>query len=163
MIKFIAIAACDPNGVMGKEGKLPWHYPEDLDHFYRSTEGAVMVMGYKTYASLPPRAFTGRTCLVLTQNHPVKNGIALKSLEELKIYYEQHPELLEKPNFVVGGAAIFALFFAEGLIDKVWMTEIHKTYEGDVYFPLQAIANWRKKTLQENKDFTINLYENNGR
>jgi len=156
--KFIAIAACDPNGVIGNAGKLPWHYPEDLEHFYRSTEEAVMVMGYNTFCSLPARAFVGRTCLVLTRNHEVKNAISLRSLAELETYYRNHPELLEKPNFVIGGAAIFTLFFAEHLIELALITEIHKDYEGDVKFPLDSIVGWHKKTILAGKEFSIILY-----
>jgi len=158
--KFTAIAACDPQGVIGKKGKLPWHYPADLEHFYRSTHGQVMIMGYNTFVSLPKRAFANRVCIVFTKNHQIDPSAAtsVSSLADLERYYTSHPDLLQKTNFVVGGSSIFSLFFAKHLIAEALITHIHGSYEGDAYFPLQYLNGWHKKNLHTNQDFTIDLY-----
>ena len=158
--KFVAIAACDPRGLIGNKGKLPWYYPEDLEHFYRSTQGHVIIMGYHTFVSLPKRALADRTCIVFTKKHQVDPSMAhsVKSLAELRRYYAAHPELLEKTQFVVGGSSIFSLFFSEHLISEALITLIHKQYEGDSYFPLHYLSSWHKKTLHANQEFTIVRY-----
>lgn len=158
--KFVAIAACDPLGVIGKGGRLPWHCPEDLEHFYRSTLDQVIIMGYQTFSSLPDRVFQNRHCFVFTQNHTIdKEGVVpIGHLKELEDFYSSHPTLWGKTNFVIGGSRIFELFFREHLIEVALMTHMRTLYEGDSYFPLHYIASWSEKTLCTGLNFAIHLH-----
>ena len=161
---FVAMAACDPQGIMGKNGTLPWNYPEDLDHFYRSTLNSVMIMGYKTYVSMEKKGWKDRVSLVMTKHHAaqVKNGTAFRDLQELKQIYKSRPELFKKTNFVIGGAEIFEFFFSHQLINSAIITHIYKSYEGDTTFPLHYLSGWPHETLRTTPDFTIVKYSQSG-
>jgi len=154
MGKILAIAAVGPDGVMGKEGHLPWHYPDDLQHFDRSTRGHVAIMGYNTYLSLPRRMIDERTCLVLSKKHSI-NEPHVTTLSDVAYL---HP-FLQKTNFVIGGGAIFKLFFDRRLIDEAWITHIHKSYAGDTYFPTDQLTSWDQHLYRENEDFSIIYYK----
>lgn len=161
--KYIALAACDPKGIMASQGALPWHLPEDLDHFYQMTDHQVVIMGYKTYLSIPPNRFKRWHTLVLTRQHREavfhREVTPISSLEELARHYTLHPDLLRKRNFVVGGAEVFKLFFAHQWIQTVWMTHVKKEYVGDVLFPLDQIKGWSCTLIKENEAFVIKRYE----
>lgn len=160
--RFIAIAACDIRGVIGKNGTLPWHCPEDLQHFRKSTLGHVMIMGYKTFLSMPPRAFEGRTSFVFTKRHRIDNNVAtqVNCLEELADIYSTSKHLLDKTQFVIGGETIFDLFFKHHLIGNALITHLHNSYEGDTYFPLRCLDGWVKETIQKNSEFSIVRHTN---
>jgi hypothetical protein len=66
---------------------------------------------------------------------------------------------LSKTHFVIGGSAIFNLFFAEDLIDEAWITHIHKCYTGDAYFPIHFLTGWCKREFHQEKDFSIIYYK----
>lgn len=157
-INFVALAACDPQGIIGKEGRLPWHYPEELAHFRASTIGHVMLMGYTTYVSMPERAFQGRVAIVFTRSRRVRkceNIFQVSGLEDLMQLYETNPQFLEKIQWVIGGAEIFDLFFKKGLVQTAIMTYIKKFYEGDTFFPLHHLEHWPKEAIRETADFYI--------
>ncbi len=136
----VAIAACDPTGVMGKGGKLPWHLPEDLDHFRRTTKGHTMVMGRITYESMPHP----HKALVLSSRF-------IPSIEALL------PQCRDR-CFVIGGASVFRQFFERGLIDEAIITHVKKTYSGDTFFPLYYLSGWPSTILQDTPEFTIRRY-----
>jgi hypothetical protein len=105
MPSFVAIAAMDPQGVIGKEGKLPWHYPEDLKHFDRLTKDQVIIMGYITFLSLPSRILNSRRCFVFTKNHSISesNVTSIKSLKEL---YDTRPALVNFGEHLLCSSAL---------------------------------------------------------
>lgn len=157
-MKFIALAACDPKGVMGKEGALPWHCPEDLAHFRASTWGHVMLMGYSTYLSMPERAFEGRVAVVFTRKRQVRvceHIFQVSGLEELKLFYHANAHLREKTQWVIGGAEIFHLFFSQRLIASAVMTYLNNSYCGDTIFPLHYLEGWSQEIIRETTDFSI--------
>jgi len=153
-----AIAACDPNGVLGKAGRLPWHYPEDLQHFSNTTRGHILVIGFRTFLTLPKSYFKQRQGIVFSRQHPIieeNNVISVNSLEaflKLKCLSE------DKDIYVIGGAQIYTLFLEAKLIRKVILTMLKRSYEGDVFFPLSLIHSWPRQKIQENDDFTIYHY-----
>jgi dihydrofolate reductase len=117
------------NGVIGRDGGLPWRLPEDLKRFKAMTMGKPMVMGRKTFESFP-KPLPGRRHIVLTRDpawqadgaevaHSVEEAIALAGeVDEIA---------------VIGGAEIFALFLP--LADRVELTEVHRNVEGDAKMP----------------------------
>lgn len=154
------IAACDPMGVMGKSGKLPWHLPEDLHHFSETTRHHVIVMGFRTYSSLPKIYFKERLGIVFSHYPQVtdeKNVIFVNSLEA---FLSLKGLSNDKKIYVIGGAQIYTLFLQANLIKEVILTKLKQSYEGDVLFPLSLICAWPYQKVQENQDFAIYHYFN---
>lgn len=158
--KFVAVAACDPQGVIGKSGALPWHFPEDLNNFRRITLDNIMIMGYKTYLSMPVRAFKERISFVFTKSHKINPKLAtpVSSLAELIDLCSSQKHLADKTCFVIGGGIIFELFFTHSLIESAIITHLKKSYEGDTYFPLHYLHLWQRKNMEETKEFSITAY-----
>ena len=137
-MKTSLILACDRELGIGKNGELPWHYPEDLKFFKEVTKGASCIMGRKTYESIyeviqptPGKSvLPGRTCIVLTSNYALK-----KQLLRLNHAYpvESMTEALRVSRgdaFIIGGASLYD----EGIriADNVFITDVPGTHECDV-------------------------------
>ena len=120
------------NGVIGKGGTLPWHLPEDLAHFKQVTLGCPVIMGRRTWDSLPPRfrPLPGRQNVVITRRtHWSEQGATrASSLAEALALCRDQPHL-----WVIGGAEIFAQ--AMPLAHTIEVTEIDKDFDGDVFAP----------------------------
>ncbi|RYF82039.1 MAG: dihydrofolate reductase [Comamonadaceae bacterium] len=128
------------NGVIGVNNALPWHLPEDLAHFKRHTLGTPVVMGRKSWDSLPPRfkPLPGRKNIVVTRQAAWQAGGAQRagSLAEAFALAGQVPEL-----WVIGGAQIYAE--AEPLAQRAVVTEIARDFDGDAFAPKLGPA-WRE-------------------
>jgi dihydrofolate reductase len=125
-VKLILIAAIARNRVIGKNGKLPWHIPEDLARFKQLTTGHTVIMGRKTFDSLD-KPFPNRVNIVITSN--VINGV--KSYPSLEFALQALNN--EKEVFVIGGGRVYtnALRFA----DELRLTLLDRDVDGDTYFP----------------------------
>ena len=121
------------NGVIGKDGTMPWHLPEDLAHFKQLTLGCPVIMGRKTWDSLPARfrPLPGRSNTVITRQPDWhENGVQRSSsLREALQLHEHHNSTI----WVIGGAQIYAQ--ALPLADCVEVTEIGQDFDGDAYAP----------------------------
>ena len=127
------------NGVIGKQGRLPWHLPEDLAHFKRSTLGCPVIMGRKTWDSLPPkfRPLPGRTNVVITRQNDwlAEGATTADSLQTAMKLCAAQPDV-----WVIGGAQIYAQ--ALPLASTVEVTEIELEVEGDAFAPPLG-SEWR--------------------
>lgn len=126
------------NGVIGHNNRLPWHLPEDMAHFKRLTQGWPVIMGRKTWDSLPPkfRPLPGRTNIVVTRQQGWhENGAepAASLTEALKLCGQS------EEVWVMGGAQIYAQ--AEPLAHRIEVTEIAQDFEGDAFAPTLG-ADW---------------------
>ena len=140
MITFV-VARAD-NGVIGKDGKLPWHLPADLKHFKATTMGTAMIMGRKTFESLG-RLLPGRRHIVLTRDSDwsADGAEAARSVESaLEIARGD-------PVTVIGGAEIFDLFLPHA--DAVELTEVHCEAVGDTIMPPFKPADWREVSRED--------------
>lgn len=152
------VAAVASNGIIGANGTLPWRLPEDLRHFKRLTMGHPVIMGRKTWESLPG-ALPGRDNIVVTRTpgYEAPDAAVATSLEAaLALCFG------ETVAFVIGGARLFAesLPIAAGLV----MTEIHKPYEGDTWFPEYDRSRWKetqreRHVAEDGTKFDFVLYE----
>ena len=128
------------NGVIGANGALPWHLPEDLAHFKRTTLGCPVVMGRKTWDSLPPkfRPLPGRTNVVVTrqQNWHENGAQPASDLRDALQICEQSADV-----WVIGGAQLYAL--AEPLAHTAVVTEIEQDFAGDAFAPALG-GNWQE-------------------
>lgn len=152
------VAAVARNGVIGANGKLPWHLPEDLRHFKKLTLGHPVIMGRRTWDSLP-RALPERENIVVTRsaNRDIPGASVANSVEAAIALCAG-----ESVAFVIGGAGIFAetMPIADGLV----LTEIERDYEGDVFFPAWDRGAWKetqreKHTSAKGVPFSFVLYE----
>ncbi len=121
------------NGVIGKDNALPWHLPEDMAHFKRLTQGWPVVMGRKTWDSLPPRfrPLPGRTNIVVTRQQgwtAPGAKIATSVTDALRLGEDS------EQVWVIGGAQIYA--HAEPLAQRIEVTEIAQDFEGDAFAPV---------------------------
>lgn len=128
------------NGVIGQAGTMPWHLPEDLAHFKQLTQGWPVVMGRKTWESLPPkfRPLPGRLNLVITRqaDWAAAGATAVASLPQALACCADSAEI-----WVIGGAQIYAL--AEPLAQRAEVTEIAQSFAGDAFAPTLGPA-WRE-------------------
>ena len=132
------------NGVIGNHNTLPWHLPEDLAHFKRTTLGCPVIMGRKTWDSLPPkfRPLPGRRNIVITRQEKWNENGAYpaQNMQEALQLCEQSSDV-----WVIGGAQLYAL--AEPLASTAVVTEIDKDFEGNAFAPTLGPA-W-KETARE--------------
>ncbi len=128
-LKLTAIVAMTPDRVIGKNGTLPWHLPEDLKLFKRHTTGHPILMGRKTWDSIG-FPLPHRQSIVLTRDPSwsAKGSEVIHTVDELKNIPLIHPEV-----FIIGGAQVYELFMP--LLDEILVSHIYQNYEGDTRFP----------------------------
>lgn len=154
----VIIAAVSENGVIGKNGDIPWDIPEDMEHFKETTMGHPVIMGRKTYQSFPEsvRPLPGRTNIVLTRSDFQPEDESVKIANSLKEAYEIANELDEKA-FIIGGSSVY-----EGALkdaDRMILTEVHSEVDGDTYFPEWKEEAWKETEREKNSDFSFVEYD----
>lgn len=155
------IAAVGKGGELGYQGDLIWHLPEDMKYFKETTKGHPILMGHKTFTSLP-KLLAGRKHFVLTRDPEElmreaalkehfgterPEVVAISELFEFADKYKGTPEEL----FVIGGGSIYKQLFE--MADKLYLTEIAADFpEADVYFPSFDKADFRKEIVKKGYD-----------
>lgn len=154
-MKLSMIVACDRNWIIGKGNELPWHIPDELAYFKRMTLGKPVIMGRKTFESLPNGPLPGRPNLVISRQ--MRPGVAL---HENHTTYHVLPEfdadllrrrvsLWDNPRvneaIIIGGLNLYEQAYP--LVDRIYLTAIAAKYEGDVRLP------WT--TAQLDRDFAV--------
>lgn len=155
----VLVAAVAENGVIGVDGDMPWHLPEDLKHFKETTMGHPVIMGRTTYESIVAglgEPLPGRTNIVLTSRDlDVPEGVEVAhGIEEaLDIARAVDDEVA----YIVGGATVYEQLIDRA--DRMILTEIDATYEGDTYFPEWDEAAWREGDREEGDEVAFVTYE----
>ncbi len=158
-MEIILIAAMAKNRVIGRDNKLPWHIPEELKLFKKTTMGFPMVMGRKTFESFPS-PLPGRRHIVLSRNSAYlpKGGERVASLQEAV----ERCGNVEK-IFIIGGAQIFQQSL--GTATTILLTLLERDVEGDVVFPdisQQEFNEAERQTYPDGKEpFTVVTYRRN--
>ena len=138
------IVAVAENGVIGRDGGLPWRLSGDLRRFRALTIGKPVVMGRKTYQSIG-RPLAGRRNIVITRD-PARLSGAVEAAPDFRVALDRAAkagvELGVDEAFVIGGAGVYREALARA--DIIHMTEVHAAAEGDVTFPLPLGAEWRE-------------------
>jgi dihydrofolate reductase len=132
------VAAVAANGIIGAGGKLPWHIPEELQHFKRLTLGHPVIMGRRTWESLKaPLPQRENIVVTRTAGYEAPGAAVASSLEAALAMC-----LGEPVAFVIGGTSLFreAILIAAGLV----LTEIRRDYQGDTWFPQWDRSQWRE-------------------
>lgn len=133
------IVAFARHHVIGKNNCMPWHLPEDLAHFKRTTLGAPVIMGRKTWESIG-RPLPGRRNIVVSRNLELRlnNAETATSLTEALKQCANDKEV-----FIIGGAQIYAQ--ALPLAQRLVVTEIDQSFDGDAFFPAIDLSQWQEK------------------
>ena len=152
----IIIAAVAENDVIGKDGDIPWHYSEDMKHFKQKTTGHSVIMGRKTYFSLPEdfRPLPNRKNIVLSRSEPeLPESVELaNSLDEA---WEKAEEYSNKA-FIIGGAGVYKQAMQEA--DRMILTEVHEEYEGDTFFPEWSKDDWEELKRDDREELSFVEY-----
>jgi dihydrofolate reductase len=141
-MKIILIVAMTADRLIGKDGQIPWHEPEDLKFFKQVTTGHAIIMGRKTFDSIG-RALPGRRNIVITKNAEWKapSSVVIDVVHSLDAALGLCRERKEQKAFIVGGAQIFAL--ALPLADEMLVTFVDRAdLTGDTFFPEWNPADW---------------------
>lgn len=143
------IAAVARNRAIGKDNRLLWYLPEDLRHFRELTRGKPLIMGRKTWESLPEkfRPLPGRLNIVISRNpqYPATGAILAASLDAaLQKAYSAHSPSAEV--FVIGGAELYRQ--ALPLADRLYLTEVDADFAGDSFFPEISRKEWQERQRQ---------------
>jgi dihydrofolate reductase len=130
------VVAMTTKGVIGKESGLPWHIPEDLKHFRKLTEDSVVVMGRKTYNSLPYGPLKNRMNVVLSREPGMESqydNLIFVTMENIFHVLDQYQQD-NKKIFIIGGSEIYKLFWDH--CTTIHITHVlDDTIEGDTFFP----------------------------
>ncbi len=144
------IVATDQNNLIGKDNDMPWHIPADLKRFKAITTGHTIVMGRKTYDSLPKKPLPNRHHVVLTR----QQGLVLAGCEILhstQEVVERYGGVDTEEVFIIGGGNIYKSLLP--YTQKIYLTSVQAAFEGDTYFPfLDMDKEWR---CVENTDFAV--------
>ena len=154
------IAAASENNIIGKDNKLIWRLSDDLKHFKELTKGHFVIMGRKTFESMP-KALPNRTNVIITRktDYKAENAIVVNSLEKALKVAEN-----DNQPFVIGGGEIYKLSME--IADRIELTRVHTSIEGDTSFPEIDLEKWKEvkneKRLKNEKneyDFSFLRYD----
>lgn len=148
------IVAAGENSVIGKNNRLPWHLPNDLKHFREITTGHTIIMGRKTFESLP-KILPNRRHIVLTNNTDYKvesdDVTVVNSLHQLLSILDANQQY-----FVIGGGSIYNMLLPH--CSKVYLTKIFASFDGDTFFPNLSEDKWQITSSKEGQTDEKNIY-----
>jgi len=132
------IVAVASNLAIGKDNDLLWHISKDLKRFKKLTQGHFIVMGKKTYFSLPVRPLKNRTNMIITdiKDEKIDNCLMAYSIEDAISKMDKKGE-----NFIIGGGSIYKQFMPHA--NKLYLTRVHKEFQGDTFFPEFSLNEWK--------------------
>ncbi len=157
------IAAVSQNNVIGSENKLPWHIPEDLKKFKEITADYPMIMGRKTFESLP-RVLSGRDHYVITRNSNFKSENPDANKSDKVYVFNSVNDAIEKIKtsdyekvFIIGGGEIYKQTI--DFCDFLYITEIKMDIKGDTFFPQIDPEKWKEIQREEFEGFDFVVYK----
>ena len=140
------IVAASENNVIGIKNDLPWHLPDDMLFFKKTTKNSVVIMGKKNYLSIPKkfRPLAGRLNIILSRklDFTAENCIIAHSFEQaIRLAKQQKKENI----FIIGGGEVYKYALEKKLVDIIYLTRIHTHIDGDTFFPEINMKNWKIK------------------
>ena len=150
------IAAIAANNCIGKNNSLPWRIPEDMKRYKEITMGKVIIMGRKTWESIPEkfRPLPGRKNVIITRQaeYPVPSGVELYS--DIPAAFTAHKE---EEVIINGGAEIYRQTI--GLADTLYITHVNQPVDGDAFFPEIDKAKWQETKREDHDGFSFVVYQ----
>lgn len=162
------VVACSQNRVIGTQGGLPWNLPEDMKFFRETTKGHIMIMGRKTFDSFNGRALPHRYHIVVTRD-PAKHHFSstesspvvfVSSIDEAVEHAKPLTAQWGEEVFIIGGGEIYKQ--AMPITDKIYLTEIHREFQGDTYYPQideKVFTLTARRDVQEPIPFSFLTFE----
>ena len=161
--EFVLVAAVAENGVIGRDGEMPWHLPEDLRRFKRTTTGHPLILGRRTYESIAARLggpLPERHSIVLSSQsldlpagaevvHSVDAATAAATAAATRMNVQR--------VYVVGGSTVYEQFLP--MASRLLLTELHEPYDGDTTFPTIDGDQWVETDRDTGEEFDIVTYE----
>ena len=144
------IVAVSENNIIGKDNRIPWSIPKDLQRFKQLTLDHPVIMGRKTYESIPPkyRPLPQRRNIIVSKNMPEAEGIYIaRNIEEALELAE------EQDTYVAGGATIYEAFLPR--VNCMEITRVHNNYDGDIFFPTIDLGQWNLVGEEDHGDEPI--------
>jgi dihydrofolate reductase len=140
------VVAMAANRVIGRDGTLPWSLPADLKNFKRVTLNKAIIMGRKTWESLPARPLPDRHNIILTRrvDFRANGGTVVRGLDEAFDHALGSDEVM-----VIGGEEIYRLALPRA--DRIYLTEVLGSFEGDARFPDLGPADWREVSREDHE------------
>lgn len=157
-MKVSLIVAASENGVIGKDNDLIWHLPKDMRFFKNTTMGHHVIMGRKNFESIPHkfRPLPNRTNVVITRQTIYKaDGCMVVNSVDDALQIAKHNG--EEEAFIIGGGQIYKLALEANLVDKVYLTKVHHSFEGDTFFP-ELNKDWKEISRIQNQADEKHLY-----
>ncbi len=152
MPRLIAIVAMSSNRVIGRDGTLPWHFPEDLKFFKRTTLGHPILMGRTTFESIG-RPLPGRQNIVLSRTMEPRDGIiVIRDVSELSRLCAE-----DSTVFVIGGAQVYGDLLPK--CDGLYLTWVEQVFEGDTFLPAFEDLFMLKAVIEKTPDLEFRYYE----
>lgn len=153
------IVACAENRVIGRDGRLLWHIPEDMEHFLNMTRGQTVVLGRICYETWPRVALDGRAPVVITrQTALARPGVRVAATVDEALAIAQ---TLPGEIMICGGQRIYEETLERA--DRIYLTLVHAEVPGDTFFPEWRHLNWRETDRRESRDenyrFTFSTLE----
>ncbi|MFK7974086.1 MAG: dihydrofolate reductase [Rickettsiaceae bacterium] len=148
----IGIMAATKKGVIGNNKRMPWNYPDERQNLIRMTKEQCVIMGRKTFESIPTNFYDDRTPIIFSRSQTTQFFTVQSIAECLAIIDKQ---CANKKIFMIGGAEIAHLFLQANLISQFLLTTIHHSYKGDVGLDMSLLKNWSKNDIMTNSRFTI--------
>jgi dihydrofolate reductase len=157
-MNFELLVAMSENGVIGNENRIPWHIPEDLIRFKEVTKNSIVIMGRKTFNSLPNGPLKNRINIVLSktyENNQSNNEVIFVNMDNIFTILEKY-ENNNKKVFIIGGTEIYKLFFDKCIV--LHITIIYQQINGDCLFPynINYLVNNYKITNESKLLFSKN-------
>lgn len=149
------LVACDENYGIGKSGKIPWHIPLDLKLFKQRTTGHVVIMGRKTWNSLPIKPLPNRVNIILSRKLSSNNNFLVTRNPNEAIELASKIAS-DKEIFVIGGADIYNVFLSNKLVDRMIVSHIKGEHEADTFFKFPE--DWAILNRTHYKSFDVIEY-----
>lgn len=156
MTRTIIVARAD-NGVIGRDNQLIWKMPHDMKFFKDKTSGHYVLMGRKSYESMG-KPLPNRLNIIITHNkdYAAEGAMVVHSLQEALDFSAQQKQ---KEVFILGGGEIYRQALENGWVDKIYLTEIKGSFEGDTYFPELNEADWKEVAREEYQADHLNPHD----
>ena len=158
-MKVSLIVAVANNGVIGKDNDLIWHLPKDMGFFKETTLGHHVIMGRKNFESIPERfrPLPNRTNVIITRksDYKAEGCVVVNSVEQALEVAKQNRDI---QPFIIGGGQIYKLALEANLVDKIYLTKVHHTFDGDTFFP-ELNNKWKEVNKTVNKADEKHAYD----
>lgn len=154
------VVAQSQNRVIGKNNATPWYLPDDLKHFKEITTGHTVVMGRNTYQSIIDhlgKPLPNRRNIIISSSiaDPPEGFEVFGSIDELS----KAVDLSSNDVYIIGGGQLYKTILEAGMVDRIFLTQIQASIDGDIFFPAIDSSQWRELSRISHKKDEKNMYD----